>query len=197
MARRSISRSTNVDQRPTSVDQRPTSVDQRSTDGTDDVVVGVVRAPHGVRGEVKVEPLTDISEERFKVGSRLLCEGVGALTIARVRGTDASPIVRFKGYDDRSAAEALRNKQLAVPREEARRAAGEGYLWSDLVGMAVATPDGRELGAVAEIIRAGETDVLVVRGAAGETLLPALESVIKEVDLAHGRIVALPQQVLA
>lgn len=181
MAQRSISRSIDVG--------RPATSD-------DDVVVGVVRAPHGVRGEVKVEPLTDNYGARFRVGARLICEGVGVLTIKALRGTEGQPIVRFAGYDDRSAAEGLRNRQLAVSREEARKAAGDAYLWSDLVGLAVVTPEGRELGAVAEIIRAGETDVLVVRGDAGETMLPALESVIREVDVAGGKIVAVPQEEL-
>lgn len=180
MAPRSISRSTSA---------------PREDD--DAVVVGVVRAPHGVRGEVKVEPLTDMYDARFRVGSKLVCEGVGVVTIASLRGTEAQPIVRFSGYEDRTSVEDLRNKQLSVSRDQARKAAGDAFLWSDLVGLAVVTPDGRELGAVAEIIRAGETDVLVVRGDAGETLLPALESVIREVDLAAGRIVAVPQEELA
>ncbi|MGH2378903.1 MAG: ribosome maturation factor RimM [Candidatus Limnocylindria bacterium] len=156
-----------------------------------------MRAPHGVRGEVRVEPLTDRHAERFRAGSRLLCEGVGEVTISGLRGTEAAPIVRFEGYDDRTAAERLRNKQLAVPRGEARRAAGDAYLWSDLIGLAVVTPEGRELGAVTEVIRAGEADVLVVKGESGETLLPALESVVKAVDVAGGRIVAVPQEELA
>jgi 16S rRNA processing protein RimM len=181
MARRSISRSTDADQRP----------------ADDHVVVGVVRAPHGLRGEVKVEPLTDKYESRFRVGAKLICEGVGTVTIASLRGTEGQPIVRFAGYDDRNAVDGLRNKQLSVSRDQARKAAGDAYLWSDLIGLAVVTPDGRALGAVAEIIRAGETDVLVVRGETGETLLPALESVIREVDLAARRIVAVPQEELA
>lgn len=159
--------------------------------------MGVVRGPHGVRGEVRVEPLTDVPGKRFRSGVKLLCDGVGELTIAAVRGTERDPIVRFAGYEDRTAAEALRNRELAVPRAEARRAAGAGYLWSDLVGLRVTTPDGRDLGVVSEVIRAGETDVLVARGEGGETMLPALESVIREVDVAAGRIVAVPQEELA
>ena len=161
------------------------------------MVVGVVRAPHGVRGEVKVEPLTDKYDARFRVGAELICESVGVVTIASLRGTEGQPIVRFAGYNDRTSALGLRNKQLSVSRDQARKAAGDAFLWSDLVGLAVVTPDGRQLGTVAEIIRAGETDVLVVRGDAGEVLLPALESVIREVDLAAGRIVAVPQEELA
>lgn len=169
----------------------------RSTDNDDEVIVGVVRAPHGVRGEVRVEPLTDVPEQRFRVGARLICPGIGELTIASLRGKEKEPIVRFAGYDDRDAAATLRNKELRVPREAARRAAGGGHLWGDLIGLRVVTPEGRELGAVSEIVRAGETDVIVVRGDAGETMLPALESVIHQVDLEGGRIVAVPQEELS
>lgn len=161
-----------------------------------DIVVGVVRAPHGVRGEVRVEPLTDAFAERFRAGARLLCDGVGELTVAAVRGTEQAPIVRFSGCDDRAAAEALRGRELRVPRSEARRAAGEAYLWDDLVGLEAVTPEGRRLGVVREIIRAGETDVLVVRDDGSETMLPALASVIRSVDVSGGRIVAVPQEEL-
>jgi len=168
----------------------------RSPSTSTDVVVGVVRAPHGLRGEVRVEPLTDMFAERFRAGSKLRCEGVGELTVGAVRGTEEDPIVRFAGYDDRGAAEKLRNRQLAVTREEARRAAGAAYLWSDLVGLEVLTPDGLSLGVVREIIRAGETDVLVVARGDAETMLPMLGSVIRSVDLAAARIVAVPQEEL-
>lgn len=159
--------------------------------------MGVVRGPHGVRGEVRVEPLTDVPAKRFRAGVKLLCAGVGELTIASVRGTERDPIVRFAGYDERGAVEPLRGKELAIPRAEARRAAGSGYLWGDVVGLRVSTPEGRDLGVVSEVIRAGETDVLVARGEAGETMLPAIESVIREVDVDGGRIVAVPQEELS
>jgi 16S rRNA processing protein RimM len=171
----------------------------RSTDDPPEpgVVVGVVRAPHGVRGEVRVEPRTDVFAERFRAGSRLDCDGIGELTVSGVRGTEAQPIVRFAGYEDRSAAERLRDRALRVAKEEARRAARGAYLWDDLIGMRVVTPGGTSLGVVEDVIRAGETDVLVAREGERETLLPALESVIREVDLDAKRIVAVPQEELA
>src|SRR5919204_3980990 len=173
--------------------QRSTS---RSIDGAD-LVVGVVRSPHGVRGEVKVEPRTDVAS-RFRKGSRLLCEGIGEIVIASVRGPADVPIVRFEGYDTREAADRLKGRTLRVSRSDARRAAKGGYLWADLLDLHVETPDGRSLGRVREILRAGETDVLVVRDetARSEILLPAIASVIREVDVAGGRIVAVPQETL-
>lgn len=145
--------------------------------------MGVVRAPHGVEGEVRVEPLTDRFDVRFRVGSRLL-SAAGPVTVAEVRGTEKEPIVRFEGIDDRDAAERLRG-DLRVSREEARK--GEGYLWADLIGKRVVTPDGKVLGTVDEILRAGGADVLVV----GDLMLPMLESVVREIG---DEIVAVPQE---
>src|SRR5919201_2232332 len=172
-------------------------MEQRSTSRSiDDPVVGVVRAPQGVRGEVKVQPRTDVAA-RFRKGSRLLCDGVGELVIASVRGPADVPIVRFEGLNTRTDAERIRGRTLRVSRAEARRAAKGAYLWADLLGLRAEAPDGRAIGVVTEVMRAGETDVLVVRTDSGaEVLLPAIESVIREVDLSGGRIVVVPQEVL-
>lgn len=147
---------------------------------TDDLVVGIVRAPHGLKGEVNVEPLSDRADERFRVGSKLL-SGVGTVTVVSVRGK-GELIVAFEGITDRDGAERLRG-ELRVARE---RREGE-YLWADLIGKRVVTPDGKELGTVNEVVRAGGADVLVV----GELMLPMLESVVREIG---DVIVAVPQE---
>ncbi|MEK7863652.1 MAG: ribosome maturation factor RimM [Chloroflexota bacterium] len=158
------------------------------------LVVAQIRGPHGVRGEVRVEPRTDVAD-RVRVGVTLDCEGIGPLTIMSLRGETASPIVLFQGYTTRPAAVALRDRFLRVPIGEARRAAKGSYLWADLVGLAVRTPDGAALGVVRDLIRAGETDVLVVRDDAGhEALLPMLASVVRDIDLDGGVITAVPQE---
>ena len=162
-----------------------------------DPIVGVVGAPHGVRGEVKVHPRTDVAD-RFGKGSRLLCDGMGELIVASVRGAADVPIVRFEGLNTRNDAERIRGRNLRVSRAEARRAAKDAYLWADLLGLRAETPEGRSLGLVREVLRAGETDVLVVRadGSREELMFPAIASVVREVDIAGGRIVVVPQEVL-
>ena len=143
-----------------------------------------------------MQPRTDVAA-RFRKGSRLLCDGVGELVIASVRGSALVPIVRFEGLSTRTDAERIRGRTLRVSRAEARRAAKGAYLWADLLGLRAEAPDGRAIGVVSEVMRAGETDVLVVRTDSGaEVLLPAIESVIREVDLSGGRIVVVPQEVL-
>ena len=167
----------------------------RSISG-DDLVVGVVRAPHGVRGEVKVDSRTDVPG-RFRKGSRLRCDDA-ELVIASVRGPADVPIVRFEGHQTRADADRLRGKSLRVSRDEARRAARGGYLWADLLGLRAETPEGEPLGSVREVLRAGETDVLVIRpeGSGPDLLVPAIASVVREVDVPDGRVVIAPQEML-
>src|SRR5947209_18585442 len=162
-------------------------MEQRSTSrsiSAEDPIVGVVGAPHGVRGEVKVQPRTDVAE-RFRKGSRLSCDGIGELVIASVRGTAEVPIVRFEGHSTRTDAERIRGRTLRVSRAEARRAAKDGYLWADLLGLRAETPEGKALGIVSEVLRAGETDVRVVRAdrSREEPRFPAIASVVREVEI--------------
>ncbi|HEV2251457.1 MAG TPA: ribosome maturation factor RimM [Candidatus Limnocylindria bacterium] len=156
----------------------------------------MIKVPHGVRGEVRVDPRSDVAD-RFRVGATLDCEGLGPLTIRSVRGTPAEPIVGFDGYAARPDAEPLRGRSLRVTVAEARRATKGRYLWADLVGLRAETPTGNPIGTVSELLRAGETDVLVVaRAQGGELLVPAIESVVREVDVAGGRVVVAPQEEL-
>jgi 16S rRNA processing protein RimM len=158
------------------------------------LVVGFILGPHGLRGEVRIDPRTDVAD-RFRVGAVLQCDDLGPLTVASVRGEVAKPIVRFEGYESRVSAEPLGRRFLRVTRSESRRATAGGYLWADLLGARVETPEGTWLGIVRDLIRAGENDVLVIADASGrERLLPMLESVVKAVDAEGGRIVAVPQE---
>lgn len=162
----------------------------------DGLIVGLIRGPHGVRGEVTLDPRTDIVD-RFRVGATLSCDGIGPLRIAAIGGLAGKPFVRFDGYTSRPEAEKLQGRFLRVPRDEARRAAGGAYLWADLLGLQACSPDGALIGTVREVLRAGETDVLVIaRPDAPDLLLPALASVVRTVDLAAGRVTVVPQEEL-
>ena len=168
----------------------------RSTSDDDTLVVGQIRGPHGVRGEVRLDPRSDVPG-RFALGATLDCEGVGPLTITNLRGPADQPIVAFAGYDSREAALTLRDKYLRVSRDASRRAIETGrVLWADLVGLAVETPEGVPLGTVRDLIRAGAADVLVIDHDGKELLLPMIDTVVRRVDVPGGKIVATPQEEL-
>ena len=168
----------------------------RSTSEPDGLVVGVIKSPHGVRGEVRIDPRSDVPD-RFRVGATLQCDGLGSVRIRSIRGTPQEPIVGFDGYASRPDAEPLRGRFLRVGVAESRRATKGSYLWADLVGLRAETPAGEPIGTVSDLLRAGETDVLVVsRADGGELLVPAIASVVREVDVAGGRVVVEPQEEL-
>ena len=154
----------------------------------------MIRGAHGKSGEVRVSPDTD-NPRRFSAGATVHVEGLGERRIVRTRGTAAAPILLLEGFADRESAERLSGRVLSVAIDEAR-AQASGYLWADLVGLRVEDENGATLGTLAEVLRpGGEVDVFLVRGADGrELLLPAIESVIRAVDLARGRVVVRRQR---
>jgi len=153
---------------------------------TDRLVVGLVRGVHGLRGMVRVEILSD-NPERFAAGNILHREGDDRpLTILSAQRDGPGLLVRFREVTDRPAADGLRNLYLEA---DAADLPADTYYWHDIEGCTVLTSDGEELGLVADIFRVGEAEVYVVRGTGGETLVPAVADVVKEINPAAKRIV--------
>lgn len=168
----------------------------------DEVVVGRVGRPHGVRGELSVEPRTDEPERRFAAGSALLGrrEGPGptpapastgeSLIVAASRWHQHRLLVRFEEVTDRDAAEALRGLVLTVRvREDEAPEDPEEYYDHQLVGLAVLTTEGTPVGEVSEVMHTGAQDLLVVRRDGREdALVPFVAALVPEVDLAGRRL---------
>ena len=154
---------------------------------TDDrLVVGLVRGVHGLRGLVRVEILSD-NPDRFAVGSVVHREGdARPLTIASAHRDGPGLLVRFHEISDRAAADTLRDVYLEA---EAAGPAADGFYWHDIIGCAVTTVDGEDLGVVDDVFRVGESEVYVVRGPRGEVLIPAVSSIVRELDPGAKRIV--------
>ncbi len=147
------------------------------------LVVAQVRGLHGLNGAVRVEVLTDRPEARFAEGSVLYVEGDGRpLTIIAAQPVEDGPgwRLRFNEAQDRGAAERLRDAYLEIEVDRsADLDAGTAY-WHEVIGSAVRDSAGVVLGTVADVYRAGENEVYVVRGGpAGEFDMPAVRDVIK------------------
>ncbi len=154
------------------------------------IAVGRINRPHGVKGEVVVQPLSEV-ETRFAAGSRLfLQEHEGdALIVAEARPHRGRLLVTFEGVRDRNSAEAMAGSFLFVPSSSAP-ALPEGEYWThELVGCDVLTDEGRALGPIREVIHTPANDVWVTHGVEGETLIPALKDVVKDVDLPARRVI--------
>jgi 16S rRNA processing protein RimM len=157
------------------------------------LAVGLVRGLHGLRGMVRIEVLTDRPEQRLVPGARLFLESEQRpMTIA-----EAEPVADGPGWwlslreiRSRTAAERLRDRYLEVEVDRAADLeAGQAY-WHEIIGSEVLGAEGRSLGRVVDIYRAGESEVYVVRGEpVGEFDLPAVRGIVTEFAPERGRIV--------
>ena len=151
----------------------------------DRLVVGLVRGVHGLRGMVRVEILSD-NEQRFDPGSVLFAEGSDdPLTVTTAHRDGPGLLVRFAEVRDRNAADRLRDRFLEA--QIADELPPDTFYWHDIVGCAVLTRSGENLGTVHDVFRVGESEVYVLRGPRGEILVPAVRSVVIELMPAERR----------
>jgi 16S rRNA processing protein RimM len=138
-----------------------------------------------------VEILTDRPEERFREGEVVFREGDPApmtITMAEPVANGPGWWVRLAEVSDRSAAEGLRGIYLEALVPAGDRPA-EGAWWHEVIGTTVLTTNGRELGRVVDVYRAGGAEVFLVEGADGQIDIPAVRAVVSEFDPAERRLV--------
>jgi 16S rRNA processing protein RimM len=163
------------------------------------LVVGRVGRPHGLRGEVTVEVRTDDPDQRFSAGSALdtVPAERGPLTVAGTRWHSGTLLVRFAGYDDRNAAEELRDTVLVIDSSDlAPLEDPEEFYDHDLIGLEVMTVRGELVGTVTDVLHHGQA-LLLIQGAgsrsAAEMLVPFVAAIVPEVDV-PGRLVIDPPE---
>jgi 16S rRNA processing protein RimM len=148
------------------------------------LAVGRLRRPHGLKGDLLMEVLTDFPE-RFETGMVLyLGDQHKPVRLDAIRDHDRLLIVSLAGFSTPEEAGALRNQVVYVPGEN-RPPLEEGeYYHHQLLGLQVEDESGRLLGTVRQILETGANDVFVVQPERGrEILLPATDEVLLEVDL--------------
>ncbi|MGH2739005.1 MAG: ribosome maturation factor RimM [Actinomycetota bacterium] len=153
------------------------------------LAVGRITRAHGVRGEVAVQPLTEVTS-RFEEGSVLLLgpDGERHLTVRSSRPHRNRVLIAFEEIPDRTEAESLRGR-LLLANAATSPALETGRYWThQVVGLEVVTDQGQRLGRVTEVLHNPANDVWVVANGK-EILVPALRDVVEEVDLAAGRAV--------
>lgn len=157
------------------------------------ILVGRIRRPHGVRGAVVVESLSD-NPQRFAAGSRLWTERAGRLTVERAQEHGGALLVWFETVTDREAAEALRGVELGVPESEVPAPEEGTWYQFQLVGCRCSDATAGELGTVRDVVEDGGGLLLLVEDDAGRSLpVPFVRAFLRRVDVEARRIdLALP-----
>lgn len=154
------------------------------------LIVGRVLGSHGVRGFVRIEPLTD-DPGRFASLEQVIVEG-RPYAVSAARVNPGRILLKLEGVDTPEAARALRNEYLHVPFDAAAPLPEGAYYHFQLVGLRVETKGGEPLGTLAEVLALPANDVYVVRGDRGELLIPAVRDIVTEIDLDARRMVIDP-----
>ncbi len=151
------------------------------------LIIGEILKPQGVRGEVKVRPIT-CDPDRFYDLTTVYFEENGSFRPVKVqvnRMDEAAAYMQIEGVADRNAAELLRGKLIYIDRAHAVQLPEETEFICDLIGCHGHDETGRDLGELTEVLQPGGNDVYVFHGPLGEVLVPALKSVVTKVDVAN------------
>ena len=159
----------------------------------DRLVVGRILRPHGVRGELSVEVLSD-APERFVPGAEV---GVGdpdgpappePAVIRAARQHLGRLLLSLEGVDDRDAADRFRGAWLSIPVASARPLGQDEFWPHQLVGLTVVDQAGRERGRVADVVPGAAHDLLSVELPGGATALVPAVAALVTVELDAGRV---------
>ncbi len=158
-------------------------------------VVGVIARPHGIRGQVIVNPATDFPEARFAAGSTLFVikEGrVQPVTVTTSRMHQGRPVIGLEGVSDMDAARELAGLEFRIPVESLAALPEGSYYHHDLIGCVVETLDGTTIGTVSSVEGDMGNTRLVVQRDSGELLIPLASDICTAIEPSAKRIVIAP-----
>jgi 16S rRNA processing protein RimM len=160
------------------------------------VIVAKVVKAHGIQGEVVVDLLSDVDRRMEETSEFLLTEGDNIVRQLKVEGWRLFHdryAVKFEGIDDRTAAEQLRGKYLAVPEDQIGSLPEDHFFIHDLVGMTVLLKDGKRIGTIRSVLETGGVDLLEV-GEEGQILIPFTTEICVDVSLEDRTITIDPPE---
>ena len=161
------------------------------------MLIGKIVGIHGIKGTSKLRSYAE-SLSVFSPGNSILFRDLlgreTSYEIHWVKPHTGTPLVSFKGIANRDQAKTLIGAELFIPQSELPELDEDTYYWVDLIGIEVYTTTEEFLGRIESILETGSNDVYVVKKHETEVLIPALESVVLDIDLEHNRMqVDLPE----
>ncbi len=165
-----------------------------------ELLVARIGKPHGLHGEVTVQVHTDEPQERLVPGTVFTTEAAAGsgvpreLTLSSARLHRAIWLLGFEGIPDRTGAEGLRGTQLLLDITEVpAEGDDDGWYEDELVGLSAVRPTGEPIGTVSALLTGAAQDLLQLTLPDGsEALVPFVEAIVPEVDVAGGRVVVDP-----
>ncbi|HOH89038.1 MAG TPA: ribosome maturation factor RimM [Bacillota bacterium] len=158
--------------------------------------IGQIINTHGLRGAVKVYPLTD-DISRFEKLKEVYVEendGIVKYKVESVKFLSSTVSVKLKGVDSEEAANKLRGSYIKVDRKSAVKLPKDTYFICDLIDLEVYDEKGLLIGTVKDVLQTGSNDVYVIESSGKDILIPALKDIVKKIDLENKKIlVEMPE----
>lgn len=152
------------------------------------LILGKILRPHGIRGELRVQLLTDYPEripklKQIAIGDDITSPEIKFYQVEFMRLHQDYGLLKLKTIDDRNAAELLRDLLVMVKIADAVPLADDEVYLYQLIGMNIKTEAGEMLGTLVDVLETGANDVYIIKGDAyGEILIPAIPSVLLETN---------------
>jgi len=157
------------------------------------LAIGVIVAPHGNRGEVRMQVWTHFPEHIQDLKTVYIGDDERPRRLRGVRTSRGLPVLSLQGITSREAADELRGAVVRIARDQAAPLEEDEFYHFELIGMDVFTEDGQRIGSLTDIIETGANDVYVVNDDEGkEHLFPALHDVVPDIDREARRITVRP-----
>lgn len=160
------------------------------------IVIGKIVAPHGVRGDIRILPLTEKPEQFLELEYLLLADG-RRLTLKHARFHKRMVLATVAEINSMNEAELLRGQEVLINADDLPELEEGQFYVADLIGLPVYDEQGAQIGTFKDALTTGSNDVYVIAvPGAKDILLPALKIYVKEINLAEKRIVVtLPEWV--
>ena len=151
--------------------------------------VGKIVNTHGLKGEVKVIPLTD-DPKRYNELDFVLIDGIER-KIQGCKYQKDRVIVKIEGINTIEEAEKYKNKYMEIPREYAVPLEEDTYYIADIIGCTVYDTNGKDLGQIYDVIQTKNNDVYWIRKPK-ELLIPVLLEIVTDIDIENRKIIIKP-----
>lgn len=164
--------------------------------GSSRLCLGVISGAHGVRGEVRIRPFTEVPEDIATYGLLEDREGGRKFEILSARPAKGGVVARLAGISDRESAEALKGLELYVDRGSLPDQEDGTWYHADLIGLAAREQGGTEFGRIVAVQNFGAGDLLEIEPAGGGStvLVPFTEDIVPRVDIEAGWVVIDPPE---
>lgn len=153
--------------------------------------IGKVSNVHGIKGEIKVIPLTDDLNRFSELKSVYIGIDKECYEIEKASYHKNQAILKLKGISELEKAENLINSFLWVKIEDAKRPKGAYFLF-ELIGLEVFNVEGEYIGKLKDVLQPGANDVYIVKNEDREYLIPAVKEIVKSIDIEHNKMTIQP-----